>query len=232
MNRLLQMACKTVAERPWRDAVTAGDSLHHPAAKSLHLFVLFRFLVALSFFALCAGAHTLPVSYLRMVANPDYLHIELIFNPFELTFVNEVDENKDGELDPGELKKHGQLVAKRVSTALKVTVDGKIISAETVGMDPDMSGHHVRLRAHYKIDARLLPVTLVSELGSITSSSHLVQVTFLRGEVRQLAQLDSHSKKVTFDVDKPSPDPKAKSDSKKKTRPKKHGATVNPSEDH
>ena len=59
--------------------------------------------------ALAAAAHTLPVSYLRLVPEADYLHLELVFNPFELSFVAEVDDNKDNELDPGELQAHGQV---------------------------------------------------------------------------------------------------------------------------
>jgi hypothetical protein len=79
--------------------------------------------VLLSVFA--AAAHTLPVCYLLLVPAADYLHLQLVFNPFELSFVAEVDENKDNELDPGELQAHGQLVTERMVGALKVSVGGR-----------------------------------------------------------------------------------------------------------
>jgi hypothetical protein len=127
--------------------------------------------------ALGAAAHTLPVSYLRLVPDADYLHLELVFNPFELSFIAEVDDNKDNELDPGELQAHGQVVAERVVRALKISVGGREVRAETAGMDPDLSGHHVRLRAHYPVDARRQPLTVESDLASVMSASHLTQVT-------------------------------------------------------
>jgi hypothetical protein len=150
--------------------------------------------------ALCAAAHTLPVSYLRLVPDADYLHLELVFNPFELSFVAEVDDNKDNELDPGELAAHGQVVAERVVGAVKISVGGQEVRAEMAGMDPDLSGHHVRLRAHYRVDARRQPLTLESELNSLMNASHLTQVTYANSEQAQpqLAQLDSQSRKVTF----------------------------------
>lgn len=144
------------------------------------------------------GAHTLPISYLRLQSDADYLHLELIFNPFELTFISEVDDNHDSELNSPELTAHGDVVAKRVVAALKVSVAGKAVTAETAGMDPEMSGHHVRLRAHYKVDARSLPLTIESELNSITSSSHLIQATYTCGGQQRLAQMDAQSPKATF----------------------------------
>jgi hypothetical protein len=145
-----------------------------------------------------AAAHTLPISYLRLVPDADYLHLELVFNPFELSFMSELDENKDAELSPAELEAHGQMLANRVTAALKLTVGGREVRPETAGMDPDMTGHHVRLRAHYKVDARRSPLTVDSDLISITSASHLIQVTYAYPEGEQRAQLDSRSHKVTF----------------------------------
>ena len=150
--------------------------------------------------AFTAGAHTIPISYLRLAPQADYLHLEFVFNPFELSFISEVDDNKDGGLDPAELKAHGDAVAKRVLAALKITVSGRLVAPETAGMDPDLNGHHVRLRAHYKIDARRLPLTLESEFNSITSASHLMQVTYAAEGGRQLGQLDAQARKVTFDA--------------------------------
>ena len=178
MHKLHQEHQKGSRTKPWRGRLCAA--------------------VLLS--ALGAAAHTLPVSYLRLVPDADYLHLELVFNPFELSFIAGVDDNKDGELDPGELQAHGQVVAERVVGALKIRVGGQEVRAETAGMDPDLSGHHVRLRAHYRVDARRQPLTLESELNSLMSASHLTQVTYVDGERTQpqLAQLDSQSRKVTF----------------------------------
>ncbi len=148
--------------------------------------------------ALTAAAHTLPISYLRLVPEADYLHLELVFNPFELTLMPEVDENKDAELDLAELAKNGQVVADSVAGALKLSAGGTALRPETAGMDPDLSGHHVRLRAHYKVDARRLALTVESDLPALTSPSHLTQVTYVNGSDRQLAQFDSHSRKATF----------------------------------
>lgn len=145
-----------------------------------------------------AAGHALPISYLRLVPAADYLHLEFVFNPFELTFMPEVDENKDNELSPAELAAHGEMVAERVIAAWKVSVDGKVLDAETAGMDPDLNGHHVRLRAHYKVDARGLPLTVESDFVGLTSGSHLTQVTCASGTNTLLAQLDAQSRRVTF----------------------------------
>jgi hypothetical protein len=162
---------------------------------------LFRTWLAAGVLALSSGraaAHTLPISYLRLVPDADYLHLELVFNPFELTFVPEADENKDGELNLAELAAHGQLVADRVVSAIKLSAGGATLRPETAGMDPDLNGHHVRLRAHYKVDARRLPLTVESDLPALTSSSHLTQITYVNDGHQQLAQLDPHSRKATF----------------------------------
>jgi hypothetical protein len=156
------------------------------------------FVAVVAMLPFIAAAHTLPISYLRLVPDGDYLHLELVFNPFELSFMSELDENKDAELSPAELEAHGQALADRVSAALKIKVGEREVRPETAGMDPDLNGHHVRLRAHYKVDARRSPLTLDSNLISITSASHLIQVTYAHPEGEQRAQLDSQSHKVTF----------------------------------
>jgi len=170
-----------------------------------------RCLVAALFLSACAtAAHTLPISYLHVAPDADYLHLELVFNPFELTFISEVDDSKDGELSPAELEAHGKAVADRVADALKLSTGGHRLLPETAGMDPALSGHHVRLRAHYKADARHVPLTVESALINLTSGSHLTQVTYSNGTNTQMAQLDSQSRKVTFTPPglKPAPPPR------------------------
>ena len=169
--------------------------------KLLFSLPLSRCALLLAFFmtpVLPTRAHTLPISYLKLVPEADYLHLELVFNPFELRFMPELDDNKDAELDLAELTAHGQLLADRVVGAFKLSIGGTVLRPETAGMDPDLSGHHVRVRAHYRVDARQVPLTVETELPALTSASHLTQVTYVNGGRQQLAQLDPHSRKVTF----------------------------------
>ncbi|MBP7826359.1 MAG: hypothetical protein KA236_07395 [Verrucomicrobia bacterium] len=143
-------------------------------------------------------AHTLPISYMRLTVTPEYLHLELVFNPFELTFMTELDENQDAELSLAELETHGPKLAQRLVDALVVSANGQPLTAESAGMDPELTGHHVRLRAHYKADVRQRRLSLESKLDTLTSASHLTQVTYINGDQTQRAQLDTHSRRVTF----------------------------------
>jgi hypothetical protein len=155
-------------------------------------------LAAAALASLSAGAPTLPISYLRLVPEADALHLEVVFNPFELSFLSEVDENKDNELSPAELEAHGPALASRVTAALQISVGTREARAEPAVMDPGGDGHHVRLRARYRVDARRLPLTLESDLISLTSTSHVTQVTYAHPEGTQTAQLDSLARKITF----------------------------------
>lgn len=164
----------------------------------------FRFLVAaivaggLALFGLRATAHTLPISYIFVVTDQDYVHLELSFNPFELASFMEFDANKNGRLDPEELALSHDKLTHQILDHLVLSADGKPVTAETAGVSPDADSHHATLRAHYRVDARGTALTLESTLQDITSSSHLSQVNFLRDGKPQLAQLDSQSRKVTF----------------------------------
>jgi hypothetical protein len=155
--------------------------------------------LALLFLAGWVGAHTLPISFLQVVPDADYLHLELSLNPFELSFFSELDANKDGRLDPSELAGQQALVARRILDCLKVRVGGKPAEAEVSGITPDVDSHHFTLRAQYPVDARSVSLEIESSLGTITSGSHLTQVTYLLAGRRQLAQLDMQSAKVTFE---------------------------------
>src|SRR5512146_3267418 len=92
--------------------------------------LLGRLLAMLALATFSAHAHTLPISYLRLQPDADYLHLEFTFNAFELTFLSDIDDNKDGELDADELKAHGQGLANRVVSVLKLKVGGQPVSAE------------------------------------------------------------------------------------------------------
>ena len=145
-----------------------------------------------------ALAHTLPISYVFVVADQDYVHLELSFNPFELTSFTGFDTNHNGRLDPEELGSTQEKLTHLILEHLVLSANGKPVAAETAGIAPDADSHHATLRAHYRVDARRAGLTLESSLQAITSSSHLTQVNFLRDGKPQLAQLDSQSRKVTF----------------------------------
>ncbi len=152
----------------------------------------------LMLFDLRAPAHTLPISYLFVVTDQDYVHLELSFNPFELASFSEFDTNNNGRLDPEELTGSQGKLTSRILDHLVLSADEKPVAVETAGIAPDADSHHATLRAHYRVDARSAELTLESRLQEITSSSHFSQVNFLRGGKPHLAQLDSQSRKVTF----------------------------------
>jgi hypothetical protein len=143
-------------------------------------------------------AHTLPISFLTIVPDTEYLHLELTFNPFELAFASELDRNKNGRIDPQEWEEQQTLVTARILECLKLEVGGQPVKVEVTGVTPDLDSHHATLRAHYHIDARGQQVRLESNLARITSGSHLTQVTFGTGEEVQRAQLDMQSNVATF----------------------------------
>ena len=155
--------------------------------------------LALTILAGRVGAHTLPISYLSLVPDADYLHLELVLNPFELNFFSELDTNKDGRLEPAELQGRQELVSGRILDCVKLRVGGQPVAAEVAGVTPDPDSHHLTLRAQYHVDARHRPLEVQSSLVSITSGSHLTQVTYRSAGHERLAQLDMQSPRVTFE---------------------------------
>lgn len=152
-------------------------------------------------FALAAfqlSAHTLPISYLFVVADAEYAHLELRFNPFELSDFSELDTNHNTRLDAGELAAAESRITSRLLAHLKLRVNSKVVPVDTAGLAPDADTHHATLRAHFKVDARHATLAVESTLQQITSSAHLTQVNFLRSGRRELAQLDSQAGTATF----------------------------------
>ena len=145
-------------------------------------------------------AHTLPISYLYLVPDADYVHLELMLNPFELSFFSELDQNKNGQLEPAELEAQKENVTRQLVGSLKLKVNGKLIPAEVAALTADVDSHHLTLRAHYRVDARRSALTIESTLPRITSGSHLTQVTYMRAAKRQLAQLDMQSPTARFEA--------------------------------
>lgn len=154
----------------------------------------------LTLFGLRATAHTLPISYLFVVTDQDYVHLELSFNPFELANFAEFDTNRNSRLDAGELAAAGPGICRQLLSQLTLSANDKLVAAENAGLSPEGDTHHAVLRAHYRVDARNAKLALESRLPAITSSSHLTQVNFLRKGKRELAQLDVQSRTASFSV--------------------------------
>ena len=149
--------------------------------------------------ATSAGAHTLPISFLTLVPDADYLHLELSFNPFELTFYAELDRNHNGRVEPSEWDVAQTNVARRLLNCLTVRVAGNAMIAEVAGITPDLDSHHVTLRAHYRVDARNVPVAIESSLINLTSGSHVTQATFGKEGRQQRARLDAQAAIARFE---------------------------------
>lgn len=145
-----------------------------------------------------AFAHTLPISYLFVVTDADYVHLELSFNPFELSSFAEYDTNHDARLDAGELAAVEPQLCRQLLDHLTLRVDDEVVATETSGLSPEGDTHHATLRAHYRVDARHAKLTVSSSLAEITSRSHLTQLNFLRDGKRELAQLDAQSHTANF----------------------------------
>jgi hypothetical protein len=158
-------------------------------------------LLAAVAFALGADlwAHTLPISFVTLVPEADYLHLELTINPFELSFFSEIDRNHNGRLESTELAAAEASITRKLLGALALEVDGRRLEAEVAGINADPESHHFALRAHYPADTRNVPLRLTSTLAAETSGSHLTQVTYRLGERTQAARLDTQSSRVTFE---------------------------------
>ena len=132
---------------------------------------------------------------------PDYLHLEFVFNPFELTFYTGRGRQKGYGTRPRRVggARSGRGRSRGGRAQAERRRNGAAAGDGGHGPGPQRAnGHHVRLRAHYKVDARGLPLTVESDPAALTSASHLTQVTYVNGSRQQLAQLDSQSRKATF----------------------------------
>ena len=145
-----------------------------------------------------AAAHDLPISGMQMVADEQYLHVELMLNSGELVFVGELDRNKNWRLEVAEVNQQGDEIARRIVRCLTLRTGGREIEADVVGVVPDVSTHHLTVRAHYPVDARCIPISVESRLWEITRGAHSTQVTFRASESSQVARLDARSPRVTF----------------------------------
>lgn len=144
-------------------------------------------------------AHTLPISWLTLVPEADYLHAELVLNPFELKAFAELDTNRDQRLEPSELAAQEKALTERLLSCLRVEVAGHVIAAETAGLECSLDTHHVAFRIHYRCDARTATLRLRSDLMRLTQGFHLTQVTLHRGSAPQVAQLSGDGATAVFE---------------------------------
>ena len=129
--------------------------------------------------------------------------MELVLNPFELRFFSELDHNRNGRLEPMELQGKEKLISQRLVSCLKLKVDDVAIPAETSGLVDDFDTHHLTVRAHYAAATQRSSITIESSLPTITSGSHITQVTFGTRDRIQSAQLGMNSTAATFDPIEP-----------------------------
>jgi hypothetical protein len=149
-----------------------------------------------------ASAHDLPVSEMRIVAAEEAMHMEIVLNSAKLNFFSEIDRDKNGFLDPEELKKQSDQISELIVDCLVFQIHGKLVTAAMVGVVPNVGSHHLTVRAHYPVDAREAPVHLKSSLRAIMRNSHVLEVTFQRPDQCYFARLDARDQGVLFDYEK------------------------------
>lgn len=149
---------------------------------------LVAFLILLSTFS--SNAHTLPISDLILVADEDYLHLELSLNPSELNFPSDFAASKDDAKE--------EIIARIILDHISVAVGTKCLVAETAGIVRSGESHHLELRAHYPLAATSGILQIESLLCDLMGASHFTQVTFRKGEEMRLAQLDNQRRTASF----------------------------------
>lgn len=105
---------------------------------------------------------------------------------------------RNGVLESAELNAASQNLSDRILQQLKFTADGKLLSAENAGVFGEAGGHHLTFRAHFPTENPEALLAINSALNSITSASHLTEVTFGKAGERQLARLDSQKQYASF----------------------------------
>jgi hypothetical protein len=170
-----------------------------PNCRIRFLEMFFVFVLALTAAgggSLCA--HTIPVSYLTIVPDKDFVHLELVLNPFDLIFFPEIDHNRNGRLDRDELARFEELGTRKLLEAIELRVEGREIAAEIAGASLASDSHHVILRAHYPVDAREVPIAVACKLTQVTRGGHLTSVRYINCGRRQSVVLDTETGWVSF----------------------------------
>ena len=152
-----------------------------------------------------SAAHTLPISYLTVVPDKNYVHVELVLNPYELSFFPELDANHNRILDRDEMARFRQVGTELLLGAIEIRVEGRpgIALADSAGTELALGSHHVVLRAHYPIDARQLPLKVVCTLTKITSGGHVTVVNYINKGRKQTVLLDRPGAEASFDPGTP-----------------------------
>ncbi len=143
-------------------------------------------------------AHNLPISEMMLVADEEYLHMEIVLNATELTFFHELDRDQNGHLNLTEVADRSEEVSRRVVDCFEIRVDGQVVEADIVGLVPNYNTHHLTIRAHFPVDATEASVELTSRLAAITHGAHLVQVVYRTPHENHRARLNSTSAPVLF----------------------------------
>jgi hypothetical protein len=143
-------------------------------------------------------AHTIPASSLTLVPDEAYVHAELVFNPFDLTFFAEADKDRSGLLERGELPRFEELGKRLILDAIELRVNGKVVQAEVAGVILAADNHHVIFRAQYPADARDVPLSIACRLSKITRGGHLTTVKYIHRGRTQTAVLDTDRALATF----------------------------------
>lgn len=157
------------------------------------------------------AAHDLPIGSMMMVADEDFLHVELMMNSAELVFFGELDRDKDGRLAVSEVRDQGDEIARRIIDCFTIEIDGRRLEPDTYGIVPAVDTHHVTVRAHYAVDARDVPLSVTSRLWNITRGAHSTQVTFRKPGGGESARLNARSPQVVFNGSSPAIQPRAES---------------------
>jgi hypothetical protein len=145
-----------------------------------------------------ASGHTLPISYLTVVPDEDYVHVELVLNPYELNFFAELDANHNRLLDREEMARFREVGTELLLAAIEIRVVDRPVRAEAAGADLALGSHHLVLRAHYRIDARRLPLKVVCTLTKITSGGHVTVVNYVNMGRKQTVLLDRTGAEASF----------------------------------
>ncbi|MEW5978648.1 MAG: polysaccharide lyase family protein [Acidobacteriota bacterium] len=159
-------------------------------------------LIALFFSLTIVGrAHTLPVSDVILAPDENYVHLELLMNPFDLAFFSEIDGNHNRLLDPAELTQHQNVLTRKVLESLRLDLNGRTLHPEVAGTSLSLSDHHLILKAHYPIVALGGRLSLHSRLNEITHAGHLTRVQLIDGSRKSSAVLDARSVAAEFTLD-------------------------------
>ena len=143
-------------------------------------------------------AHNFPISEMMLVADEEYLHMEIVLNATELTFFRELDRDQNGHLNFTEVADRGEQVSRRVVDCFEIRVNGQVVEADIVGLVPNYNTHHLTIRAHYLVDATEASVEITSHLAAITHGAHLVQLVYRTPHENHRVRLNATAASVLF----------------------------------